>query len=146
MQSNSRLAVAIHILTLLAFREGEQITSEYIASSVMTNPVVIRRILGMLRKAGLVTSHKGNTGGWQLAKPIDQISLLDAHAAVKPGPAIALPLKEPNARCCIGKGIRCALIETFDDVEQVMMDRLSGITIADILNRVEGVSLSQPTD
>ena len=146
MQSNSRLAVAIHILTLLSFREGGQITSEYIASSVVTNAVVIRRILGMLRKAGLVTSLKGNTGGWQLARPMDQISLLDAHAAVRPGPAISLPPKEPNAKCCIGKGIRFALMETFDGVEKVMLDRLEQITIADILSRVEAVATSQPND
>ncbi len=52
-----------------------------IAESVNTNAVVIRRILGMLKNAGLVDMKRG-TGGSYLTKPIEDISLLEVYKAV----------------------------------------------------------------
>ena len=54
----SRFTVAIHILSLLDLNQGESITSEDLAVSVNTNPVVIRKILGILKKAGLIQIQK----------------------------------------------------------------------------------------
>src|SRR5438105_13322651 len=74
---NSRLTVAVHLLALLAWvgerYPGTLVTSESAAESANTNPVVVRRILGRLRAAGLVTSHPGPTGGWSLARAPEQI-------------------------------------------------------------------------
>src|ERR1700693_5685514 len=68
--SNSRFATAIHICCLLALSEGKgPITSDYMAASVNTNPVVIRRILALLRKARIVASTLGTNGGWLLSEP-----------------------------------------------------------------------------
>ena len=65
---SSRSAVAVHLLTLLAmFEGGEPLPSGYMADSVNTNAVVVRRILGALREAGLVRSQEGSGGGWYLA-------------------------------------------------------------------------------
>ena len=85
MSVNSRFAVAIHILTMLAYQQPELLTSGFIACSVTTNPVVIRRVLGDLRRAGLVTSQAGSGGGWKLRREPEQITLLDAYEAVKEG-------------------------------------------------------------
>src|SRR6476619_2527243 len=66
---SSKLTVGVHILTLLASSPGESLTSEYIAGSVHTNPVVILRLLGLLREAGIVESQGGLGGGWRLKRP-----------------------------------------------------------------------------
>jgi DNA-binding IscR family transcriptional regulator len=63
---NCRFTVAIHVLCLLAAQHPQPLTSEFIAGSVNTNPVVIRRLLGSLRRAGLVKSQPGVSGGWEL--------------------------------------------------------------------------------
>src|SRR3989442_13971446 len=68
MAANSRLAVGLHALTVLAFRAPEVLRSEDIAFSVRPNPVVIRRILGQLARAGLVKSIRGKTGGFLLGR------------------------------------------------------------------------------
>jgi DNA-binding IscR family transcriptional regulator len=60
---NSKLTVGVHILALLAMMGETQLTSEQIAGSVNTNPVVIRRLLGLLRTAGYVESTSGPGGG-----------------------------------------------------------------------------------
>lgn len=137
MHTNSRFVVAIHILTLLAFRREEALTSETIASSVTTNPVVIRRTLGELRKAGLVCSQPGNRGGWRLLRAPERITLLDAYHAVQKGPPFAFPSQCPNPNCCIGKTIHQALTGVFDEVEQAMAQQLAQFTVADVLARVQ---------
>jgi DNA-binding IscR family transcriptional regulator len=46
------------------------------------NPVVARRLLGMLRKCGFVSSQPGNGGGWRLSRDADGITLTDVRHAV----------------------------------------------------------------
>ena len=82
---NSRFAVATHILTLLYSMGNDPLTSEFIAGSVNTNPVVIRRLLSVLNKAGLTTGRLGAGGGATLARPATAITLLDVHRAVGAG-------------------------------------------------------------
>src|SRR5271169_2324333 len=81
---SSKLSVGIHILTIFALKPGEPLTSEFISCSVNTNPVVIRRLLGTLREAGLVESRTGVGGGWSLLREPEQITLLDILRAVEP--------------------------------------------------------------
>lgn len=140
MNANSRFTVALHILTLLAFKQKELTTSAYIARSVTTNPVVIRRIMGELRRAGLVRSQAGNSGGWELLRSPERISMLDAYRAVAEGPLFPLHPQPPNPTCCIGKTIQCALTGFFAEAEAAMQQELSHVTIADVLARVQSPS------
>ncbi|MDF2718835.1 MAG: Rrf2 family transcriptional regulator, partial [Paenibacillus sp.] len=82
MAINSRFAVGVHILSLLEINKEGRNTSEYIAGSVNTNPVVVRRITGMLSKAGLVRTSPGVAGA-TLARPIEEITLYDVYKAVR---------------------------------------------------------------
>jgi DNA-binding IscR family transcriptional regulator len=82
MSSSSRFAVAVHVLTLMAWSDDESLKSEQMAVSVNTNPVVIRRMLCDLAEDKLVVSHTGSTGGSRLARKPAQISLLDVYRAV----------------------------------------------------------------
>ena len=98
MNTNSRFAVAIHILTLLAQSHPEPLTSVFMACSVTTHPVVLRRLLGDLRRAGLVESRSGNSGGWRLRRQPEQITLLDCYLAVKENALFGLPSQKPSSR------------------------------------------------
>ena len=82
MSTSTRFAVAIHILTSITLLRGRAVRSEDIASSVNTNPTVVRRILGTLADAGLTQAQLGLGGGALLAKPADQITLLAIYRAV----------------------------------------------------------------
>jgi Rrf2 family protein len=133
---NSRFAVATHVLTLLASSEGEPLTSEYMASSVNTNPVVIRRVLGRLRDANLVRSHPGPGGGWQLARPARGITLRDVYRAVEGEGLFAMHASEPSPRCPVGASIREILIGRFDDAQLAMEAALQRTRISDLLGEV----------
>ncbi|AXC14489.1 Rrf2 family transcriptional regulator, group III [Acidisarcina polymorpha] len=84
MAVNTRFSTGIHTLVLLAANPDVQHTSEEIARKLNTNPVVIRRVLSLLRQAGLVHSQKGPSGGSKLAKPGKAIKLGDVYRALEP--------------------------------------------------------------
>ncbi len=136
MSKSSRFAVAVHILTLLA-REGDSfVSSESIAHSVNTNAVIIRRILGRLRKAGLVRVQEGSSGGSTLARDAQQISLLDVHRAVEDADLFALHPNRPNQNCTVGRGIIGALETVMDDAQARMERAFAEVSIADMLATV----------
>ena len=93
------------------------LTSDQVAASVNTNPVVIRRCLGDLRRAGLVSVIRGAGAGWSLARLPGEITLLEVYEAVGPEPPFGLHHAEPNLECPVGRGIRPALSRVYGSVE-----------------------------
>jgi DNA-binding IscR family transcriptional regulator len=139
MKPNSRFTVAIHILTLLAHQGGEPATSEFIASSVNTNPVVIRRLLALLRTARLVRSQGGPGGGWQLVVRPGSITLRDVFGAVHDGQLFPLHSSAPNPRCPVGSTIQAALGTRYHDARQALERDLERTTILDLLRDVKAL-------
>jgi Rrf2 family protein len=137
MAANSRLTIAVHALAWLALaqrRGRQQLTSDQVAASVNTNPVIIRRSLGELRRAGLVSVRRGAGPGWTLARQPEDITLLDVYEAVEPRPLFALHHAEPNLDCPVGRGIRPALHGVYAGAEQALRAELGGTSIADVLH------------
>ncbi|MFH8368377.1 Rrf2 family transcriptional regulator [Streptomyces sp. NPDC018031] len=137
MSGSSRMTVATHALTWMALvcpkRDDGIVTSEEIAVSIGTNPVVVRRVLGGLREAGLVVSQRGRGAGWRPARPPESITLRDVYLAVEPEPLIALHASPPNPRCVVGRGIPPVLRAAYDRAEESMKAELAAVTVADVL-------------
>lgn len=133
---NSRFTVAIHVLCLLASQKAQPLTSEYIAGSVNTNPVVIRRLLAALRKAGVVKSQGGSAGGWELVRDPGTLTLLEVYRLVDPGKVFALHRQAPNPLCPIGRHIQQGLGEYYERAQKAMERELGGIFIAQVLHDV----------
>ena len=132
---SARFSVAIHILSMLSVGKNTICTSELVASSVNTNPVVIRRVTGMLKKAGLVNVSLGY-GGTTLLKPIDQITLLDVYRAVdvvKEGHLFQIH-ENTELSCIVGANIQNVLAIIFKKVEISMEDVLASFTIQDVVD------------
>jgi Rrf2 family protein len=143
MAANSRLTIAVHILTWLALahrRGTELLTSDQVAASVNTNPVIIRRSLGDLRRAGLVTVRHGAGAGWSLARAPEEIMLLDVYDAVEREPLFGMHHTEPNLECPVGKGIRPVLGDVYGRAELALRAELGRTSIADVLRETLLVS------
>jgi len=137
MKISSRFSVAVHILSILSIEKDKLCTSEWIAGSVNTNPVIIRRVIGMLKKAGLVSVNAGS-GGSYLLEPIENITLLQIYKAVdvvEEGQLFQIH-EEPNPQCPIGANIQFVLEVILLKAQEAMEDVLRNVTMKDI---VEGL-------
>ncbi|MEC0369121.1 Rrf2 family transcriptional regulator [Paenibacillus chibensis] len=131
-QISSRFSVAVHILSLIAVSTKE-CTGDYIAGSVNTNPVIIRKIMGNLKKAGLVDVRPG-VGGASLLKAPDEITLLDVYRAVDvvdEGQLFHVH-DGPNPDCPVGGSIEAALRAEFAEAQAAMERRLEKTTLAQL--------------
>lgn len=133
--------MAVHILTVLAQADDENIKSEKIAASVNTNPVVIRRLLSQLRQANLVSTQTGANGGTRLAKPPSEIRLSDVYRAVNCGRIFALHNREPNKDCPVGKNIEAVLCHLQKAIDKGIDNTLAKYSLEDVFEMVrKGVS------
>lgn len=137
MTTSSRYAVALHVLVALAHLGADGATSERLASSVNTNPVVLRRILGSLAKAGLVEGRGGRNGGYRLAREPRKIALDAVLKAVEPDGIFPVHENAPNRVCQVSCQIKEVLGGVFARAEASMHERLRETTVADLLRRVE---------
>ncbi len=134
MNTNLRFAISIHALTLLA-TSSDPLTSEVIAASVDTNPVVVRRAMASLREHGLVESKPGAHGGWKLLRAPNQIGLCEVYRSLGSEDVLAMH-SHPNRHCRVGAHIKGALTEVFASAQKEMENALAKYTIADVLTDV----------
>ena len=118
---------------------AELTTSEQIAVSVKTNPVVIRRLMSEMGKAGLISSRRGANAGWRLAKAPEAISLRDIDDALGAEAAFAMHRNEPSAICPVARGIRPALAPVYARVDDAVRRELAATSLADVLRDTLGV-------
>ena len=137
MSTSSRFAVAVHVLTLMAWSDEECLKSDQMAVSVNTNPVVIRRMLCELAEDKLVSSQTGSTGGSRLARNPEQITLLDVYRAVESVDVFSLHPKHPNRDCPVGSSIGTVLEEVRTEIDSAIEQVLAGITIGDVVLRLK---------
>ena len=134
MNVNSRFVVATHILAVLSIRKKEK--SGVIAKSVNTNPVVVRRIAGDLRKAGLIDSQTGPNGGLSLARRPEQITLRDVYEAVDDGDLFHLHYSDPMQACPVGGNIQDSLCCVFEETKAAVKEVLAARTVAQVADDV----------
>jgi len=137
MSTNSRFAVAVHVLSLMAWSGEEPLKSEQVADSVNTNPVVIRRMLLELAEAGLVVSQTGSLGGSKLANDPSKTTLLDVYEALECGGVFSLHRQPPSRDCPVGVNIETVLGDVLHEVDTAVEQVLEGITINDVVQRLK---------
>lgn len=137
----SRFTLAAHILGMLAWSErsrGRPVTSEEMARSINTNPVVVRRILSDLRRAGLVDTKRGVGGGVTLARKADSITLKDAYEAIEEGEELfGRHPSGPNPCCRIGPLVAELMEEVYGRAERALKRSLQEMTIANMSSEIE---------
>lgn len=137
MAANSQFSMAVHVLSMLARSKDENLKSDYLAGSVNTNAVVIRRLLGQLNQAKLVVSQTGASGGSRLARCPSEITLSEIYKAVNCGEVFALHGKSPNKDCPVGKNIEAVLCCLQKEIDRGIEEKLSRYTLQNVFEMVE---------
>jgi len=137
MRTSCRFAMAVHVLAVLAYKEGDRVTSHFLAASVNTNPVTIRVLLLALQKARLVETRKGAGFGSRLSRAPARINLAEVYRAVEDDEPFNMPANKPNEACPVGHYIQATLQSVFDSAQNALEQELGKTTIADIMEKVK---------
>lgn len=134
MQISSRFTIAIHMLACMdVFKDEYKITSDFLASSINVNPVIIRKILLQLKDAGLIEVKRG-PGGATIAKPLDEITFFDVYRSVDCIEENTLFHfhENPSMDCPVGRNIHRVLDDKLLRIQAAMEQELKSITLADM--------------
>ncbi|ONF97120.1 putative HTH-type transcriptional regulator YwnA [Sphingomonas jeddahensis] len=128
----------VHVLVHMALLGGRE-TSDTIARMLNTNPVVVRRMMGLLKARGIVHSEGGRGGGWTLQRPLAELTVLDVQDALDQGPILAPGLSNDQPVCPVERAANTALTAAFGVGEDVIRTEFAKLTLADIAqSAVEG--------
>jgi len=131
--------MAVHVLAVLAYHEGDPVTSALLAESVNTNPVIIRRLLLSLKHARLIETRMG--AGSRLSCSPKRIDLAQIYRAVESHEPFTSPSRKPNIGCPVGNCIRKTLAVIFASAESALERDLQKTTLADVVEAAKATCM-----
>ncbi len=138
MQISTKFTIAIHILTAVQyFEKTNKVTSDFLASSVGSNPVIIRNIMSQLRKVGIIEIRRG-TGGITLTRPLSEITFLDVYKAVETGSGEDLFRfhENTNPACPVGRNIHKGLTSSLKEIQSGFEEQLAKHNVEEVYDNV----------
>jgi DNA-binding IscR family transcriptional regulator len=132
------------VLAVLAYKEGDRVTSAFLAGSVNTNPVIIRRLLLSLQRARLVDTCMGAGAGSRLNRSPGRINLAEVYRAVEEAEPFATPARKPNTDCPVGHCILEELERIFASAREALEHDLEKTSLADVIETVKASGACTP--
>lgn len=137
MKISTRFSDSIHILAFINVYQGKiPLTSDNIAKSVELSPVMVRRLMSTLKKAGLLETKSGASPDPRLARPAEDISLLDIYLAVEQNKPLFEIDHETNPLCIVGENIQDTLNYYYGEAENAALSKLNNISLADVIGTI----------
>lgn len=136
MRQDNRLPRVLHALLHLSGMK-DPATSDQLAEMLNTNAAVVRRTMAGLRDQGILTSIKGHGGGWQLARPLDQITLAEIYQALGAPTLFALGCGDDGSQCLMEKAANTATARALQLASETFINVLSSVTMADLADDFE---------
>lgn len=139
MKQSVQLSDSVHIMLYLAIKHNpDQLTSEAIAQSVNTNPSAVRKIMSNLKKAGLISSHRGKADP-VIIRPLEDITLLDIFHSLPGTNDLLQPDRHTSRSCPVGANIQTVLNEKYHQIQLVIEDQMSRITLKELTDEINGL-------
>ena len=131
-----QFSVAAHILAVLGFHHGEEVSSKILAGSVNAEPTFVRKSLSKLGKAGLVVTKRGKSGAATLARAPRKITLLDIYRASGAPPAFGIHSYHVEPTCPVSCSLKPSLLDLLSQAQNSLEKSLSKITLADLIGDI----------
>lgn len=138
MQISSKFTIAVHLLAVIDYLgDNEKVTSNILAKSIGSNPVIVRNIMGNLKESGIIDISQGKSGVL-LTRKTNEITFYDVYKAVESVKEEGLFHfhENPNPECPIGSNIHKAMDIKLETIQQSMEEEMKKITIADVLSDI----------
>ncbi|RAK24860.1 BadM/Rrf2 family transcriptional regulator [Flavobacterium aquaticum] len=132
---SGKFAISIHILTLLAKFPDEYLSSEFIASSINLNPVLVRKEIANLKKNQIVMSKEGKNGGTKLNISPSKVTLKQIFESTFEEISLGFSKNEPNPKCPVGKEINQNLSALYTTLNDSVMKQLEATTLEEFANK-----------
>ena len=145
MQISSRFTVALHLFACMdVFGADHKITSDFLADSIGTNPVIVRKIMVQLQDAGLIRIARG-TGGITAEKPYEQTTFYDVYKAVEAVQDDTLFRfhDKPNPQCPVGRNIHTLLDAKLADIQNAMEEEMRRHTLSELREGMRDILQSE---
>ncbi|WP_206860482.1 Rrf2 family transcriptional regulator [Lysobacter changpingensis] len=131
MKRDSRLSAVLHALLHMNER-GAPMTSEALAQCLGTNPVVVRRTMGLLRETGLVAADRGHSGGWRIVADLSSVNLRQLHEALGEPALFAIGNRNEHPECLVEQAVNAALDDAFEQAEALLLEKFESVTLAEL--------------
>jgi len=135
--NNTQFSIAIHLMAGLGYGARFDLTSTDLAASVNACPSFVRRILSKLSKAGLVRTMRGKSGTCQLARPAENISLLDIYEAVDAPKVFAVHAYPAQNLCPVSCGFKHMIDRVLENAQVSFEKTLTQTTLADVIEEIK---------
>ena len=138
MQISSKFTIAVHLLAVIDYLgDNEKVTSNILAKSIGSNPVIVRNVMGNLKEFGIIDISQGKSGVL-LTRKTNEITFYDVYKAVETVKEEGLFHfhENPNPECPIGSNIHKAMDIKLETIQQSMEEEMKKITIADVLSDI----------
>jgi len=135
MRVSTRFSDSVHILAYIDIYQKTKLSSETIASSIETSPVVVRRLMGILRESGLIETKKGSAEP-RLAKPTNEITLLDIYLAAEGDKQLFTLDTNTNPDCIVGGNIQKVLGSYYEDAKMAALKKFNDVSLQDIIETI----------
>lgn len=142
MKQNVQFSTTLHMLMHILHADGP-VTSKSLGHCASANPVVIRRTMAALREKGIVSSAKGRGGGWQLLRAAEQVTMREVYECVAAGSMFSFGARDTNSGCLLVSAVDTLLGETQREMEELYLQRLAGITLADLVTSVHSHAMPE---
>ena len=131
-----QFTVAAHVMAVLGYYHGEEMSSATLAESVNADPTFVRKSLSKLSKAGLVGTKRGKSGASMLARPPRQITLLDIYRASAAPPAFAIHSYPVDKRCPVSCHLKECMSGVLSQAQNSFERSLAKVTLADLVGQI----------
>ena len=121
---SGKFAISIHILTLLTKFPNDYLSSEFIASSINLNPVLVRKEIANLKKNQIVMSKEGKNGGTKLNVSPSKVTLKQIFESTFEEISLGYSKNEPNPKCPVGREINQNLSTLYTKLNDSVMKQL----------------------
>jgi Rrf2 family protein len=130
MRISAKADYAVRAVIELAAASGEKpVKAERIATAQAIPLNFLENILGELRHAGIVRSHRGAEGGFRLARPAEELTIADVIRAVE-GPLASVRGGPPEG--AVYEGAATALPRVWIAVRANLRKVVEHVTVADV--------------